>query len=83
MSSYFDDKVSQVRATVESAQGDFRQIWASVADIERKTIKEVCLVTGDREFPDDLREKIMGIIATQAMCEVHGIPPTKKALDFL
>lgn len=82
MTSYFDDKVRDIHTYAEEACGDFGKVRDEVAAIELETIKEVVLVTGDREFPDDLREKIMGIIATQAVCE-YILPPTRKALEYL
>jgi len=38
-----------------------------VSDIESAVCKTVALVAGDREFPDDLRERTMGAIAANVM----------------
>lgn len=39
----------------------------AVMAIETRVIRIVSLTTGDREFPDDLRDKIQGIIAVHAL----------------
>lgn len=84
MSSYFDSKVSMIRKLSDEVQGDFGKLRERVEVIEEVMGTEVCLVTGDREFPDDLREKIMGLLATQAVYEVvPDLPPTRKALEYL
>ena len=32
-------------------------------------------MTGDREFPEDLREKMQGIIAVKRVQDICGVPP--------
>lgn len=76
MSGYFDDATREVREVWEGmrcssqehvdAMGKARldeQFIQLVGDIENRIIKEVNLDTGDREFPEDLRERIQTIIA--------------------
>jgi hypothetical protein len=61
MSSYFDAKS---RALAEVAGADDETFLANLEAIEAALIADVNLATGDREFPDDLRERIQGLIAT-------------------
>ena len=84
MSSYFDSKVKMISDYSRDVNGDFGKLRERVETIEEVMGTEVSLVTGDREFPDDLREKIMGLLATQAVYEVvSDLPPTRKALEYL
>lgn len=61
MTSYFDDAARAVRA-IDKTLGDEAYL-AAVADIEKEVIRDVILCTGDREFPSELREKLMTVIA--------------------
>lgn len=70
MSSYFDELELRVRAlaqaeTPETIQRNPTAFIEALADLEAEVIKTVSLATGDREFPDDLREKIQGVIAVR------------------
>jgi hypothetical protein len=49
-----------------------------VKNIEGKVIETVSLVTGDREFPEEWREKIQGIIAKRAVRGTGGVPNPKE-----
>ena len=42
-------------------------------------MRDVILCTGDREFPDELREKIMTVIAQKGVYVLSGLPPTEDA----
>jgi hypothetical protein len=53
MSSYFDERDSII-------QGDFSKI----EEVEEEVKRDVMLVAGDRETPDQIRGDLMGIIAT-------------------
>ena len=44
----------------------------SVIPYESEAIKTVSLATGDREFPDDLRQKIQGLIARWRLQFITG-----------
>ena len=57
MSSYFDDKSRQVRDLPDEG------FLKALANIEEEVASDVSLITGDREFPDALRERAMGAIA--------------------
>ncbi|TAL42439.1 MAG: hypothetical protein EPN91_08650 [Salinibacterium sp.] len=73
MSSYFDELNRELRELCEKQIGrdDNRELtigsrfWVDYRTIEERVVKTVSLATGDREFPADLREKLMKIIATK------------------
>mgnify|MGYP001605286391 CR=1 FL=1 len=60
MSSYFDSLNAELRQLFE--QGKVPPLfWSSHYEpLEDRVVRTCSLVTGDREFPDDLREKIQG-----------------------
>jgi hypothetical protein len=59
----------------------------SVAEIERRVVADVTLNTGDREFPDDMREIILGHIVLWGVHYVldsrSPVQPTKDARDYV
>ena len=59
MTKYFDDVLAEISGGRNSVD--------EITQIERNVVSDVVLVCGDREFPQDLREKIMGIIACEAI----------------
>jgi len=63
MSSYWDTASREIAGseTVDEAKG-----------IEERVIDEVLQVTGDREFPDDHRTEILGIIAVRRIDPIGG-----------
>lgn len=82
MTSYFDKATHAVAALSPALEGD--DYLDQVAFIEEPVIRDVQLNTGDREFPDDLREKILGLIATRTMAQPTGLPrPSKAARQVL
>lgn len=90
MSSYFDDLNRELHTLFKKQTGldDFRDPVASVKFfidyrmLEEQVIKTVSFCTGDREFPDDLRERIQGIIAVKCVFGGDG-RGNKKNLDML
>lgn len=60
MSSYFDAIMREFRDISPLPEEEF---LARATEIETRVIREVSLTTGDREFPEDLREKIQTCIA--------------------
>lgn len=76
MSSYFD--TLRVEMAEIFGQDDFIE---RAIDLEEKVIKEVSLVTGDREFPEELREKIQTLIA-QKRIKLLGGEINEPARDF-
>jgi hypothetical protein len=72
MTAYWDSLRSEVSdAARERSDNDFVD---TVIDIEARVIREVSLTTGDREFPDDLRSEIQGLVA------LHAIDPGRELL---
>ena len=70
MTSYFDKAQNAVSALSEVSSDD-TFFMVGLALIEKKVIDDVNLATGDREFPEEWRERIQGCIA------VHRVaPPT-------
>lgn len=82
MTSYFDEKTREVAEAADDCD-DFSTLKTLVAHIELRVIEQVVLVTGDREFPDDLRERILKAIATRAVCHYAGLEPRRVALEYL
>lgn len=79
MTSYFDRAESEVsRLTFSDAESYLR----AVALVEENVLRDVLLNTGDREFPDDLRERILGIIAVKALKGPGNLPATQNARDY-
>lgn len=74
MTSYFD----AARREVNDLPRDNVQFIQGLIGIERRVAHEVSLVTGDREFPDDLREKIQGIIAVKSIHVLPELPPNER-----
>jgi hypothetical protein len=66
MTAYFDQANAEIREASERAGGDALAFLDALMVIEKRVIRDVQLNTGDREFPEDLREVILGTIATEA-----------------
>lgn len=64
MSSYFDAAVTEIAAVQTEEEDAFMEVLESV---EARVIRDVNLVTGDREFPDDLRGRIQLLIVEHAV----------------
>lgn len=81
MTSYFDDRVHEINMLPKAITGD--ALVTEVALIEAAVLKTVLLNTGDREFPDDLREKILSIVAKEAVCtSPGGLAPRREAIEY-
>jgi hypothetical protein len=81
MSSYFDEK----SARVIEASGRFTDgegFIQAVAEIEQEMIPDIVMVCGDRQFPEDLREKAMSLIANWHVGVHAGLLPLNKAVEF-
>ena len=78
MTSYFDDATREVSGLPE----DEPTFIAHLILIEQRVAHEASLVTGDREFPTDLREKIQGIVATKAIQPSEGGLINERMRDF-
>jgi hypothetical protein len=77
MSSYFDQKTHEV------SELPAQTLLAGTTEIEREMINVIVLVVGDREFPADLREKAMRLIAQWHVGSYAELPPRQEAIDFL
>lgn len=75
MTSYFD------ALSAEIAQGpeDPKQYLEHVREIEGRAWATITALTGDREFPDDLREQILGAFAVHGVWQPKGCIPNEKA----
>lgn len=75
MTAYFDDVRKEVNA-IDRGLDDLA-FATELAKIEARIAKDVSLCTGDREFPDDLRERIQRAIAIYQVGRNDGLPPTQ------
>lgn len=66
MTAYFDALEREARDLSERASSD-QEFLAGLEVLEERLRRDVTLNTGDREFPDELREKILSVIACQAV----------------
>lgn len=80
MSSYFDALARQVREARETFDED-DAYFDAVAEIEEGLARDVSLAAGDREFPDDLRERMMTTLATKGVYQPPGLPPNQAARE--
>lgn len=76
MTSYFDDLRTEVRKASTAAKDD-EEFLLDIEAMERGVIQDVNYITGDREFPEDLREKIQGLIAVHRTQVMRDEPPTR------
>ena len=72
MTAYWDDLRREVQDASQLSDDNFVE---TVIAIETHVIRAVSLTTGDREFPDDLRQQIQGVIA------VHAIDPGRHLFE--
>lgn len=79
MTAFFDD----LRREVSDIKAEDREAWLTqVAAIEAPVIETVCRVTSDPEFPEDLREKILVVVATKAVADANTLPARQGAKDY-
>ncbi len=71
MTTYFDDLSRNVRDITDSTEEGF---LAELESIEANVISTASLATGDREFPEEHREKIQALIAVLGVGPVGGVP---------
>ena len=82
MSSYFDALSREIAELADQDRGDEEFIF-EVIKVEERLYADVTAITGDREFPDDLREKIMGVFAVWGIYQPGKLPISSKAEQFL
>lgn len=79
MTDYFDKAEREVRE--RTAGGD--EPLHAARTVEARVVRDVLLCTGDREFPDDLREKILTRIVASGLVDYSGKPRTNaEAEDY-
>ena len=64
MTAYWDVLRCEVQDASQLSDDNFVE---TVIAIETRVIRAVSLTTGDREFPDDLRQQIQGVLAAHAI----------------
>ena len=82
MSSYFDAAARAVREAGDHEPSD-AEFLESVVEIERQMFREITAVTGDREFPDDLRQKMLGAFAVESLYQPGRVPVPEKAREYV
>lgn len=89
MTDYFDTADREVRECLVAPNPNgllTDDLYVSrVAEVEGRVVREVLLCTGDREFPDDLREKILNCIVKRGLVDFAGKlrdPPNADAVDY-
>lgn len=82
MSSYFDALQREVREAADRHEDDAAFLEA-VSDIEGRMYADVTAITGDREFPDEMREKMLGVLATVAVYQPTDLPIPERARELV
>jgi hypothetical protein len=77
MSSYFDALTREVSDGPQEPEAFIEHVRA----IEGRVYATITQLTGDREFPDDLRERILGLFATQGVYQPGSLPTPAKAIE--
>jgi len=76
MTAYFNDLEREIHELSDEARkingGDTDFFLDQLGRIEESLARIVTLNSGDREFPEDLREKVVGAIAVHATRAVNG-----------
>lgn len=67
MSSYWDSIRTEVNTLADQLKDNPEAFAIQVQLVEDRVLHTVDLVTGDRDFPDDLRERIQGLIAKKSI----------------
>lgn len=83
MTSYFDERAAKIHSLYrENPKINDDYFLHQLCVIELKVIRHVTLNTGDREFPDDLREEMLLAITKHTACIVGTLPPRKQAVAY-
>jgi hypothetical protein len=77
MTAYFDAAAREIAIYASGFRDDDEAFLRAAGWLEKSVIDGVTRLTGDREFPDDLREKILGDIAVWRIAERPGLPETR------
>lgn len=70
MTDYFDTAEREARDAARSSDDPA----LAIAAIEARVVRTILLCTGDREFPDDLRERILTCITATGLVDYAGEP---------
>ncbi len=81
MTAYFDEKAREAREICRRFKDDSAML-ETLAELEEPMIHEVSLLTGDREFPDELRERIQTAIALYRVKQPAPDLPENKGPDW-
>jgi hypothetical protein len=81
MTVYFDEALQQTLELRHTPGQDDAYITAMAA-IEEPVVRDVLLCTGDREFPDDLRQHALKTISLRAVALGIDMRPTAQARDY-
>ncbi len=83
MSSYFDAAAQSVAQIGDTHDGDQVTFLIALREIEGQVAKDVSLCSGDREYPEDLREQVQGVIAMYAAAEgIAHVPPRESVVEY-
>lgn len=82
MSSYFDALAREVRE-IADRKPPTSILLEEVKVVEERLYHDVTAITGDREFPDDLRQKAMGILAVHSIYQPRLVPIPAKAVEWI
>src|SRR5437899_3118341 len=77
MTAFFDAAAREVGTYAATFKDDEEAFLRAIGWLEAGIIRDITRLTGDREFPDDLREKILGDIVlwrvgAGELPETHG-----------
>lgn len=81
MTAYFDNVSSELDTVIGSSCISEEELLTQVGLIESKVVQDVLLITGDREFPDDLRQTILTHIAVYGIYNPAALPPMEKTVQ--
>lgn len=79
MSSYFDNAASEISKADNKNDDEF---FEAARQIENKVVKDCLLNSGDKDFPEDLRQKIVGHVALWNL-GYTDMSPIPKAKEWL
>lgn len=79
MSSYFDSMSRRVAEARDKFPQD-HEFLAAIILIEADLFDDVVKITGDREFPDDLRENMLGVLAVKGVYQPGNLIPSTTAI---
>lgn len=80
MTAYFDEAMHR-SLELDHVSGQDNAYVTAMAEIEEPIVRDVLLNTGDSEFPDDLKQHALKIIAMRAVW-CSGLTRSKEAHDY-